>query len=68
MTRRVDPRSASGQLPELSQLVDRGMLVPARRRLSEVLAAHPPVKLKGAQATSRALDEQPRLILDLRQP
>jgi hypothetical protein len=60
MTRRVDSRSTAGQLPGLTELVDRGVLVPARRQLSDVLAAHPPVKLEDAQATSRALDEQRR--------
>lgn len=60
MARRVDSRNAAGQLPGLTELVDRGVLVPAGRRLSEVLAAHPPVKLADAQATSRALDEQRR--------
>jgi hypothetical protein len=39
-------------------LVDNGVLLPATRRLSEVLAAHTPMKLADPKAGSRALDEQ----------
>jgi hypothetical protein len=49
---------SSADVPGLTELVDRGVLLPATRRLSEVLAAHAPVKLADSQAGSRALDEQ----------
>jgi hypothetical protein len=45
----------------VAALIERGTLIPARRRLSEVLAAHPPLKLERSQVTTgRALDEQRR--------
>jgi hypothetical protein len=56
MARRAD--SPATEVPGLAELVDRGIVVPATRRLSVVLAEHPPVKLDDAQATARALDEQ----------
>jgi hypothetical protein len=56
MARRAD--SPATEVPGLAELVDRGIVVPATRRLSDVLAEHPPVKLDDAQATGRALDEQ----------
>jgi hypothetical protein len=43
----------------VAALIECGTLIPARRRLSEVLAAHPPLKLERSQGTAaRALDEQ----------
>jgi hypothetical protein len=46
---------------DVAALIERGTLIPARRRLSEVLAAHPPLKLERSQVpTTRALDEQRR--------
>jgi hypothetical protein len=45
----------------VAALIECGTLISARRRLSEVLAAHPPLKLEQRQAaTGRALDEQRR--------
>jgi hypothetical protein len=45
----------------VAALIERGTLIPARRRLAEVLAAHPPLKLERSQVTTtRALDEQRR--------
>jgi hypothetical protein len=51
------PRYPAG----VAELIERGTLIPARRRLSEVLAAHPPRKIEQSQAgTARALAEQRR--------
>lgn len=58
MARPAKSHGSSADLPGLTELVDRGVLLPATRRLSEVLAAHAPVKLSDPQAGSRALDEQ----------
>jgi hypothetical protein len=45
----------------VAALIERGTLIPARRRLSDVLAAHAPFKLEQQPVTSaRALDEQRR--------
>lgn len=54
--RRAD--SHVNDVPGLSELVDRGVVTPAARSLSDVLAEHPPLKLDDAQPTARALDEQ----------
>ena len=48
----------STDVPGLDELVDQGVLLPATRRLSEVLAVHGPVKLSDSQAGSRVLNEQ----------
>jgi hypothetical protein len=51
------PRYPAG----VAALIERGTLIPARRCLSEVLAAHPPLKLERRQVTTaQALDEQRR--------
>ncbi|MCW2992904.1 MAG: hypothetical protein JWQ18_399 [Conexibacter sp.] len=36
----------------MAALIERGTLIPARRRLSEVLAAHPPLKLERSPVTT----------------
>jgi hypothetical protein len=56
MARRVE--SPLTEVPGLAELVERGVVLPASRRLADVLAAHPPVRLDDPQATARALDEQ----------
>ncbi len=56
MARRID--SSVTEVPGLAELVERGVVQPASRRLVDVLAAHPPVKLDDPHATARALDEQ----------
>jgi hypothetical protein len=56
MARRAD--SHDPEVPGLAELVDRGIVVPATRRLSDVLAEHPPVTLGDEQAVVGALDEQ----------
>lgn len=56
MARRADNHTTD--VPGMAELVDRGVIVPATRRLSDVLAEHPPVKLNDAQAATRALEEQ----------
>jgi hypothetical protein len=50
----------SADLPGLAELVDCGPIVPAARprRIAEVLADHPPVKLATHNAGTRALQEQ----------
>jgi hypothetical protein len=58
MARRAKAHGGSADVPGLTELVDRGIILPATRRLSEVLAAHTPVKLSDPKAGSRALDEQ----------
>jgi hypothetical protein len=51
------PRYPAG----VAALIECGTLIAARRRLSEVLAAHPPLKLEQRPMTAaRALDEQRR--------
>jgi hypothetical protein len=45
----------------VAALIECGTLIPACRRLSEVLAAHPPLKLERSPVTTaRALGEQRR--------
>jgi hypothetical protein len=44
-------------VPGLQDLVEAGVLIPAPRRLTEVLAARPPLKIENAQATS-VIDDQ----------
>ncbi len=56
MARRTE--SSVTEVPGLAELVERGVVLPASRRLADVLAAHPPVRLDDPQATARALDEQ----------
>jgi hypothetical protein len=56
MARRIE--SSVTEVPGLAELVERGVVLPASRRLVDVLAAHPPVRLDDPQATARALDEQ----------
>jgi hypothetical protein len=58
MARHAKSRGRSTDVPGMSELVDRGVLVPATRRLSEVLAAHAPIKPSVPNAGSRALDDQ----------
>jgi hypothetical protein len=58
MAGRAKSQGSSADVPGLAELVDRGVVVPAARRLSEVLAAHVPVKLADPRAGVRALDEQ----------
>jgi hypothetical protein len=48
------PDDAAG----LQNLVEAGVLIPATRRITEVLAARPPLKIDDAQATAAAIDEQ----------
>jgi hypothetical protein len=43
--------------PGLEELIERGVLLPASRRLADVLAAHPPLKLDQPAATAHALAE-----------
>jgi hypothetical protein len=47
-----------GDVPGLHALIEAGVLVPATRRLTEVLATRAPLQVEGAQATISALDEQ----------
>jgi hypothetical protein len=54
----------STDVPGLAELVDLGVLLPATRRLSEVLAVHGPVKLPDSQAGSRVLDEHAVSVLE----
>ena len=56
MARRIE--SSLTEVPGLAELVERGVVLSASRRLADVLAAHPPVRLDDPQATARALDEQ----------
>jgi hypothetical protein len=58
MANRAKSHGSSADVPGLTELIDRGVVVPASRRLSEVLAAHAPVKVSDPQAGARALDEQ----------
>jgi hypothetical protein len=48
------PDDATG----LQNLVEAGVLIPATRRLAEVLAARPPLKIENAPATISVIDEQ----------
>jgi hypothetical protein len=45
-------------VPGLQDLVEAGVLIPASRRMSEVLDSHPPPKIEDEQATTSAVDEQ----------
>jgi hypothetical protein len=58
MARSTTSQGSSADVPGLTELVDRGVVVPATRRLSEVLAAHAAVKAADPRAGARALDEQ----------
>jgi hypothetical protein len=52
------PDGGPGDVAELPHLVEAGVLIPATRRLAEVLAARPPLKIENASATISAIDEQ----------
>jgi hypothetical protein len=61
--RRMEPRGdkrdgGRGVVPGLQDLVEAGVLIPATRRLTEVLADRPPLKIENAPATISAVDEQ----------
>jgi hypothetical protein len=45
-------------VPGLRKLVERGVVVPASRRLSQALAAQPSLRIEDAQAKTSVLDRQ----------
>jgi hypothetical protein len=51
------PDDGCGDVPGLHDLVEAGVLIPATRRVTEVIAARPPLKIENAQATKSAIDE-----------
>jgi hypothetical protein len=51
------PDGGPGDVAELLHL-EAGVLIPATRRLSKVLAARPPLKIANASATISVIDEQ----------
>jgi hypothetical protein len=46
------------EVPGLAELIDRGIVVPATRRGSDVLVEHPPVKRGDEQALVGGMEEQ----------
>ena len=52
------PDDGRGAVPGLQEVVEAGVLVPAIRRMSEVLDSYPPLKIEDEQATTLAVDEQ----------
>jgi hypothetical protein len=52
------PEDGRGNAPGLQDLVEAGLLIPATRRMAEVLQSRPLLKVEGERATMSALDEQ----------
>jgi hypothetical protein len=52
------PDEGRGNLRGLQDLIEAGVLIPATRRMTEVLDCRPPLKIEGEQASMPTLDEQ----------
>lgn len=52
------PEDGRGNVPGLQDLVEAGLLIPATRRMTEVLQSRPLLTVDDERATMSALDEQ----------